>query len=112
MKKFYFLIALLCLFGCNNTSPKNNPTDSDSSATAQINANHKEVAYYNDGQIKFVQEYLNGIKHGTYKNWYESGKIRTMGNYYMGFRKGIWSWYSEMGRLDFQVNYDKQVASL
>jgi antitoxin component YwqK of YwqJK toxin-antitoxin module len=111
MKNFYFLVALLLLFSCNSSSHKNKLSKSDSTAQT-VSANHKEVAYYDDGQIKFVQEYFNGIKHGVYKNWYEEGTIRTMGNYCMGFRKGVWSWYSEKGRLDFQVNYDNQVASL
>lgn len=114
MKYFYFLAVLAILYSCNNASKDNQeqPNDSSNTSSLGIKPNHKEVLYYNGGQIKFVQEYFNGIKHGAYKNWYEDGTIRTLGAYDMGFRKGVWSWYNDKGSIEFQVNYDKQVASL
>ncbi|GAB4459812.1 MAG: hypothetical protein Fur0028_13350 [Bacteroidales bacterium] len=113
MKYIYLFTVLALLFSCNNENqaPTNSSQDS-LNVTENLRPNHKEVLYYDGGQIKFVQEYFNGIKHGIYKNWYEDGSIRTLGAYYMGFRKGVWSWYGEKGQLEFQVNYDKQVASL
>jgi len=112
--KFLYFLAVLILFSCNNASKNNQEQLKDSLNTSSLGVkpNHKEVLYYEDGQIKFVQEYFNGIKHGAYKNWYEDGIIRTLGAYDMGFRKGMWSWYNDKGTIEFQVNYDKQVASL
>ncbi|MGQ9846273.1 MAG: hypothetical protein ACUVQP_02055 [Bacteroidales bacterium] len=63
-------------------------------------------------KLNLFRNNFNGIKHGAYKNWYKDRIICILGNYYMGFRKGIWSWYGEKGQIEFQVNYDKQVASL
>lgn len=113
MKYFYLLAVLAFLNSCNNDSTKKqNLTEDTLNITENLKPNHKEILYYEGGQIKLVQEYFNGIKHGTYKNWYKNGTIRTLGAYYMGFRKGVWSWYNEKGKIEFQVNYDKQVASL
>lgn len=113
MKVFYVLGLFLWLVACQSNN-QNQPSPSTDSlqTTEDIRPNHKEVLYYDGGQIKFIQEYYNGIKHGIYKNWYENGSIRTLGSYYMGFRKGLWSWYNERGKLEFQVNYDSQLTSL
>ncbi|NSW44230.1 MAG: hypothetical protein HPY79_00150 [Bacteroidales bacterium] len=112
--KYFYLIAFICIvWSCNNTQKNEKQMTNDTLAVNEnIKPNHKQILYYEGGQIKFVQEYFNGIKHGAYKNWYEDGTIRTLGSYYLGFRKGIWSWYNEKGKIEFQVNYDKQVASL
>lgn len=113
MKYVYLFAVLVFLYSCNNDSTKKQNLQEDTlNVSENLKPNHKEILYYEGGQIKFVQEYFNGIKHGAYKNWYENGTIRTLGAYYMGFRKGLWSWYSEKGKIEFQVNYDKQVANL
>ena len=113
MKAFYVFCTLLGLVACQPSNQETPSSDTDSLQTSEnIYPNQKEVIYYDDGQIKFIQEYYNGIKHGIYKNWYPNGVIRTMGSYYMGFRVGLWSWYSEQGKLEFQVNYDLQLTSL
>lgn len=113
MKYLYLLAVLIFLISCNNENQKKQDLPNDTLSISNIiKPNHKEILYYDNGQIKLVQEYFNGIKHGTYKNWYKNGTIRTLGFYYMGFRKGTWSWYSEKGKIEFQVNYDKQVANL
>lgn len=113
MKYLYLFAVLAFLYSCNNTSTEKQNLPEDSlNVSENIKPNHKEISYYKGGQIKFVQEYFNGIKHGAYKNWYENGTIRTLGAFYMGFRKGVWSWYNDKGKIEFQVNYDKQVANL
>ncbi len=113
MKVVYFFIVFLLIIGCDTTNIQENEASTDTLANyINIKPNHKEVLYYDGGQIKFVQEYYNNIKHGMYKNWYENGTIRTMGLYYMGFRKGLWSSYNEKGEVEFQVDYDRQMANL
>ena len=59
-----------------------------------------------------MQQYLNGIKHGEYKDWFKNGQLRTMGYYDMGMRNGTWKWYGEKGEIALQVKYDKTVAEL
>jgi len=59
-----------------------------------------------------MQEYLNGIKHGEYKDWFKDGKIRTVGFYKMGMRNGVWNWYDERGIVTLQVKYEKSLAQL
>jgi|YNPMSStandDraft_1061717.scaffolds.fasta_scaffold00564_3 antitoxin component YwqK of YwqJK toxin-antitoxin module len=113
MKYLLFSLSLILLWTCNSKQIEQENNDTDTLQTSlQIKPNHKCVEYYKHGQIKFIQEYFNGIKHGIYKNWYENGTIRTMGIYHLGFRKGLWNWYNEKGKLEFQVNYDLQMAAL
>lgn len=113
MKALMFFSVLLLLISCKSEQDDEKVINLDSVQTSEeLRPNYKHVNYYNNRQIKFVQEYYNDIKHGIYKNWYENGSIRTMGLYHFGFRKGIWNWYNEKGKLEFQVNYDKQMANL
>ncbi len=114
MKFISIFDVFICIWSCNshvNYSSDVSTTDT-LAQPLDIAPNHKEVLYYDGGQIKYVQEYYNDLKHGIYKNWYENGTIRTMGFYYMGFRKGLWSWYNEKGKVEFQVDYDRQMAKL
>jgi len=113
------IILLLCLpliftLSCKNqdNKPANESKDTSNVQTAQLLPNDKQIAYYNNGQIQFMQQYLNGIKHGEYKDWYKNGQLRTIGYYNMGMRDGIWKWYDENGEMTLQVRYDKTIAEL
>ena len=110
MRILGFIIILILFAQCNKSEQQFLPK-SDTLSFYNIKPNDKKVIYYENGQIKFIQEYYNGLKHGVYKNWYENGIIRTLGYYYMGFRKGLWTWYNERGEVEFQVNYDTKFAS-
>lgn len=111
---FFLFIPLVFTVSCqnNDSKPKETTEDTTTTQTAQIQPNDKEIVYYENGQAQFMQQYLNGIKHGEYKDWYKNGQIRTMGFYNMGLRDGTWQWYGEKGKLTLQVRYDKQVAQL
>jgi antitoxin component YwqK of YwqJK toxin-antitoxin module len=117
MRKFYALffgLSLVFAFACSNqeNKPENKTTDTSEIQTAQIQPNDKEIVYYENGQAQFMQQYLNGIKHGEYKDWYKTGQLRTVGYYNMGTRNGTWQWYGEKGEITLQVRYDKQVAQI
>ncbi len=117
MRKFYsFLLCLpVCLIvSCNNqgNKPANKSTDTSNEQTSQFQPNDKQVVYYNNGQVQFMQQYLNGIKHGEYKDWFKTGQIRTIGYFNMGMRNGTWKWYDEKGEVTLQIRYDKTVAQL
>ena len=117
MKKIFTLF--LCFpwvyaISCKNqdNKPAENSVDTSSIQTAHIQPNDKEIEYYENGQVQFMQQYLNGIKHGEYKDWYKNGQLRTVGYFYMGMREGNWQWFGEKGNITLQVKYDKQVAQL
>ncbi|MCX7861443.1 MAG: hypothetical protein N2449_00410 [Bacteroidales bacterium] len=113
MNIYWFVILFFILCSCQQNTQNQPSVNNDTLQTSEfLRPNYKQVFYYEDGQIKFIQEYYNGIKHGIYKNWYENGNIRTLGAYHLGFRKGVWSWFNEEGKLEFQVNYDNQLANL
>lgn len=117
MKKFYsFLLCLPVCFtmSCNNQADKSDSESADTSAvqTSQFQPNDKQVVYYDNGQAQFMQQYLNGIKHGEYKDWFKDGQIRTIGYFNMGMRDGTWKWYDEKGEVSLQLRYDKTVAQL
>ena len=117
MRKLYSLLLCLplaFLLSCNNQEavPANENTDSIASQTSEIQPNDKQISYYDNGQAQFMQQYLNGIKHGEYKDWFKNGQLRTMGYYDMGMRNGTWKWYGEKGEIALQVKYDKTVAEL
>jgi antitoxin component YwqK of YwqJK toxin-antitoxin module len=111
---FFLFVPLFFAISCQTKSdkPKETNTDTSTIQTAQIQPNDKEIVYYENGQAQFMQQYLNGIKHGEYKDWYKNGQLRTMGYFDMGMRNGTWQWYGEKGDLTLQVKYDKQVAQL
>lgn len=117
MKKIFTLFLcfpLVYAISCKNqdNKPAESANDSLTTQTAFVQPNDKEVEYYENGQVQFMQQYLNGIKHGEYKDWYKNGQIRTLGYFYMGMRDGVWQWYGEKGDVTLQVKYDKQVAQL
>ena len=117
MKKIFTLFLCLPLvyaISCTNQDGNSTENSKDSTVTQTtfVHPNDKDVDYYENGQVQYMQQYLNGIKHGEYKDWYKDGQLRTLGNYYMGMRDGVWQWYGEKGEVTLQVKYDKQVAQL
>lgn len=111
MKSLYFLPFLLfALIACN----ENKTTKDVSSATTneEVKPNDVLVQYYETGQPKYSQEFLNGIKHGSYKHWFKDGKSQSNGQYYMGMRNGTWQWFDEKGSKTLEVNYGNSLARL
>ena len=118
MRKIFYSL-LLCfpvglLLSCNEQSskPASETADTSNVQTSQFQPNDKQVVYYDNGQAQYMQQYLNGIKHGEYKDWFKTGQIRTIGYFNMGMRDGTWKWYDEKGEVTLQVRYDKTVAQL
>jgi len=111
---FFLFVPLVFSLSCQNKNnkPKVINKDTTTTQTAQIQPNDKKIVYYENGQAQFMQQYLNGVKHGEYKDWYKNGQLRTMGYFNMGMRDRTWQWYNEKGKLTLQVRYDKQVAQL
>lgn len=61
--------------------------------------------YYPRRIVQSECQYLNQMKHGTYKKLYTSGKLETAGNYTLNEAHGSWKWYYENGTLFSEGNY-------
>lgn len=110
---FFFASLVFSFSACNHEcGTKGKEADSTEVQTVTAFPNDKQVTYYENGQPQFLQQYLNGVKHGEYKDWFKSGQLRTMGYFNMGIREGVWQWYGEEGNLVLQVKYDRQMAQL
>jgi antitoxin component YwqK of YwqJK toxin-antitoxin module len=111
MKSLYFLPFLFfILMGCSEK--KTSQDISDNSITSNVQPNDVLVQYYESGQPKYSQEFLNGIRHGDYNHWFKDGKVQSNGKYYMGMRNGTWQWFDEKGSKTLEVNYGNSLARL
>lgn len=110
--KFLFIVPLFLMFAlsCGNNEKKDTTGMADNKIT--VKPNDVLVQYYTEGQPKYSQEFLNGIKHGEYKHWFRQGAVHTSGQYYMGMRNGTWQWYDEKGAKLMEVNYGNSLARL
>jgi len=61
---------------------------------------------YNDGILRSIQQYKDGLDHGQWKYYYENGKTEAVANFEMGKRIGKWKYYYENGSVR-QVSYYK-----
>jgi len=109
--KYILLIPVIAfmIFSCNSDKKKETIVSTEDSA---VKPNDLLVQYYDEGQPKYSQEFLNGIKHGEYKHWFKQGVVQTSGQYYMGMRNGMWQWYDEKGVKMLEVNYGNSLARL
>ena len=66
----------------------------------------KRKEFYDDGELKFEGEYLNGKRNGKGKEYYENGKLKFKGEYLNGKRwngKG----YNKKGDKEFEIKDGK-----
>jgi len=108
MKTILILMLVFCFFSCSETNIKPESQISE----FLVNPNDLMVKYYDNGSIKFSQEFINGIKHGSYEHLYSNGKLQTKGFYNFGYREGVWEWFDEYGKIVLEVNYGKIMARL
>ena len=61
---------------------------------------------YKDGQLKFENNYTDGKKDGSFKEWYENGQLSYEGNWKDGNKDGLWKkWYENGLLVKKEVNY-------
>jgi hypothetical protein len=72
----------------------------------------KEIVYYDNGQVKFECNLVDGKRHGIAKGYYPSGKLRGEVRYVDGKMEGVWYDLDEKGNLSERKNYhnDKMVG--
>lgn len=62
--------------------------------------------YWENGQKKYEEHYVQGMRHGTRSAWYESGQLRSEGRYVNGGEDGTWTeWYPD-GRKMREIGFD------
>ncbi len=65
-------------------------------------------SYYENGVVKMIQTYANGIKHGPEIVYYPSGNMEYKGQYDSSKMDGVWYWYSDTSKsveFDILANY-------
>lgn len=58
-----------------------------------------EKKYFENGQLEFEYEILNGVKNGKFIRYFENGEIEIVGNFLNGKENGIWTEYYENGQI-------------
>ena len=71
-----------------------------------INGTGKVKEYYNEGELYFEGEYLNGKRNGKGKEYNDNGKLKFEGEYLKGKKNGKGKEYSEYdGKLTFEGEF-------
>lgn len=63
--------------------------------------------YYDNGRVKTLTQYKNGVRHGMYKKYYENGSLLGEGNFKNGKPDGIFKEYAEDGEILSVETYEQ-----
>lgn len=55
--------------------------------------------FYENGQLEFEEEYVNGVLNGEFKSYYENGGVKVTGHYENDKRTGQWSQHYKNGQV-------------
>ena len=64
-----------------------------------------ELSYYDNGQKKGEDNYLNAKRHGVSKGWYENGTQKHEHNYTNNIKNGLFKKWFENGNIQLNFNY-------
>jgi len=62
------------------------------------------VEYFENGQLRFKQNYKNGMLEGAFISYYKNGQLFAKGNHKNSKREGAWVYYHENGQLEHKGN--------
>ncbi len=65
----------------------------------------KWVSYFENGAIKSIAHFKNGLTDGEIKVYKQNGKLFYNGYYKQGLKEGIWKIYNDSGKLGAEVKY-------
>lgn len=68
-----------------------------------------ERSWYNSGQPKSTQTYINGKRHGENIEYYPNGVVHEIHNYEMGELTGLCQLFSEIHGLKYKCTYKKGI---
>ena len=61
-------------------------------------------SYYDNGNLSYKGNYVDGIKHGYWEEYRSNGKLSFKGKYVNGKQHGYWEYYYYNGELN-QIRY-------
>ena len=83
------LILLMILLPAYYTYTQINPGSGGESVTSTL--------YYDSGEKMSEGEMQKGQKNGEWTQWHENGNIKSVGYYTNGLQDSLWQWYDESG---------------
>jgi hypothetical protein len=72
---------------------------------AKCNGLPNRESYYNNGQLSYKANFVNGEKHGYWEDYYTNGQLNYKGNYVNGYKHGYWESYCTNGKLKNKTYY-------
>jgi hypothetical protein len=106
LKFFLPVAALAVLYSCKNESNEKKEYYESGSLkkktvymSPENKADYREYQYYQDEQIKDLNEFENGVRNGRSFSYYKNGGIKTVYYYDKGKLTSVGRFYDEKGRL-------------
>lgn len=65
----------------------------------------RRLAQIANGKLWIEANYVDGVKHGTYRTWYDNGQLMYEMYYVNGLRHGLWRYWGFDGLLRSEVYY-------
>ena len=107
MKKLLPIIFILILSSCSKEVPLEQ-TVVRGEIVYLVNSEEPftgtTVSYYENGQLKYKENYKDGKLDGLRESYYENGQLRMKANYKDGEADGLFEGYDENGRLIYKEN--------
>jgi antitoxin component YwqK of YwqJK toxin-antitoxin module len=73
--------------------------------------NGKNLMYYENGKIKELRHYKNGMKSGSWLSWDDQGNRMASAHYLKDEKNGIWSIWDNKGQLRYHMRYRNGVKT-
>ena len=70
-----------------------------------IDGNGSIRVKYENGNLKWEENYINGLSHGSHKEWLENGTLIWESFWKNGKEEGLWRQWFEDGKLSYESNY-------
>ena len=67
----------------------------------------KALKFYENGQIEFEANYLNGELHGLKKSWQQNGEKYEVGEYVKNKKEGKWQRFGENGEYVYEEEFSR-----
>ncbi len=64
-----------------------------------------KYSYFEDGSLRSETTYVEGKKHGYYKEWYDNGRVKLVKNFNYGVADGAFVLYRKNGKTLEQKGY-------
>ena len=109
MKKYlFFLPSIIISCSVPNECPELNYDPIDKLTTLSDSSLFTgRCSIYENGKLRAIQQYINGVDHGNWVFYFPNGKIETKGKFLNGKRVGKWKYYFESGNLNQISRYSK-----